>query len=323
MSVRLLAPYIRWGTNYQSAFYLGFPLDNVIAYSAESVGSLFKQYPGGDEDSWIPAFDQVLEGDIRYIPGSDTLFYPRCTGWDFNGANTPGVRQFSEWAKAKKQFDWHSDGRNLLCFPTLTSSTIDRTPSTSAYAGWTSAATGSTSGVTVSFDGVAGAWKVIGTSTGTTQYVNFLQRFPVIPGETLYFSADYQTSGLVSGAAGALYLNALDGSLSYINTPVGLQGLTAGSFTRAITALSSAFPSNSAYCEAHLRLELPNNGSSGTIWWRNAMVRRDSSSSTFIDNSYVQTAYLADPYNVPTFENDGQRRWHVKMRQRALDWSSY
>lgn len=323
MSYRLTPPMIRWGSVHQYAAYFGFPVDNVTSWSDPRQGSEFDQAPSGVEDSWLVGFDQVLAGELRWIPGSDTLFYPRCTGWDYN-ANTPGIRQFLEWAKQKNQFTWIGDGRNCLLYPTLTSATIDYSVSSSGKAGWTSGTVGSVTGGSVSFDSGNGAWKVTGTASATgTNYVTLTQYFPAITGEAFYLSVDYKTSGLVTGANGAIYLDHLDTNYVYQNTVASLTNLTATGWTRVTTGLSTAFGAGATYGSVSLRLLLPTNAGTGSIWFRNAMVRRDSSDTTFIDNSYVQECYWVDPQAAPGWESDGQRKLAMKIRQSALDFSGY
>lgn len=318
MSYRTVTPYIRWGTNYANAAYFGFPADNVTSWSEPRERSEFIQGPDGGEDSWIVGFDQVLEGDLRWIPGSDTLFYPRCTGWDFNAA-TPGVRQMLENVKAKNLFAWHPDGRNLLRLPKLDSAGAI---ALSGFGGWLLSTDAGLTVVTNAFDAVEVAWKLSATNgTGSTKSMYIAQRIPSIPGEQLVMWVDYKTSGLAGGANGFIQIDAQDVGALTISTINLLTGLTATSYTRPGTGFGSAAPANTVYAAAYCGLTLPA-GSSGTIWFRNAMVRRDSLVSTFIDNPSIDCCWV-DPAVVPSWEADGQRKLHFKIRDVSLEFGGY
>lgn len=320
MGYRTVAPFIRWGANHQNAAYFGFPLDNVTTWSEPRQGSEFVQLPSALETAWLLGYDQILEGDLRWLPPTDTLFYPRATGWNFN-ANTPGLRQFLEWARQKQLFTFIPDGRNLLLYPTLTSATVDYSPGTSGSAGWTTGQNGTPSGVTNAFNGGEPAWQTTGTGVGAGCSVYLHQLVPCIAGETFLFSCDYKASGLTGGANGFIQIDMYTAALSYISTICLTTGLTATSYTRAASA-AGVTPANSCFANCLIGITVPN-ATAGTIFFRNAMVRRDSSDPTFIDTSYVFEPYWVDPQVVPTPEPDGSRKLHIKLRQQALDWLGY
>jgi hypothetical protein len=87
-------PAFKWGASYVNTLTFGYPLYNGRAYSDPSLGSERARAPSGVMDAWKPGDDQVLEGDARWIPTTDSS-NPVATGWD--GAT--GWREFLEWAR--------------------------------------------------------------------------------------------------------------------------------------------------------------------------------------------------------------------------------
>jgi hypothetical protein len=313
---RLVPPAIRWGVNLANAIYFPSPSDSVFSGSEPRAGSQFIQLPSGVEAGWRVGTDYVWLGTQRWIPQADTLFYPRCTGWD----GTLGIRAALEALQNRQTFSWHPDGRNLLRYPTLTSTTVG----SSNLSGWGQQFTGSTSGVTISFDAGTGAWKIVGTATAPSQYVELDQYFPAIPGEVFTLSADYKVSGLGTGANGALFTDAVDAGLVYLGTFGSVTGLTSTSFLRATTGPSSVLPASTALVRVSLRLQLPSNGSTGTIWFKNAMERRDSTDATFIDNPSVDGVYFVEPTQLsPANESDGSRQLVMRIRTPTGPFDGY
>jgi len=324
MSYRLVAPYIRWGTNLANALYLPFPLDNVFSGDEPRQGSEFVQGESGFEDAWIPGTDYVLQGTARWIPQSDTLFYPRATGWD----GTLGVRAALSWMKQKNLFAWHSDGRNLVRHSGLliAGDAIGGTAgsTTTIYNEWVGAKNGTPTAPTVSYDGVSPGWQLSASGSTGASDVDLRQRFPVIPGESLCLSAEYATFGLSGGANGVIGLLIWDAAgTSLLQTHASLSGLASGPFVRVSTGFGAAVtPAGSAFAEAILRLTLPN-GAAGNIVYRKALVRRDSTDATYIDNQSIDS-YLVDPIQFsPANEAEGSRQLALKIRNYVVPYDGY
>lgn len=113
----LSVPKITWGSSFANTLNLGYPLDNATTYSENRDGSLYSMTPSGIEDAWIVGTNQILEGDLRWIPASDTTS-PTATGWN---TTTTGVRAFIEWARNKNIFHWYPDktsGTYYSCYLT-------------------------------------------------------------------------------------------------------------------------------------------------------------------------------------------------------------
>lgn len=98
-------PGITWGTSFANTLVIGYPLDNAIATSKNREGSEYIQSPSGDEDAWLVGADYMLDGDIRWIPTTDST-NPTQTGWD---TSVTGFLLFLAWARAKNQFRWIPD----------------------------------------------------------------------------------------------------------------------------------------------------------------------------------------------------------------------
>lgn len=324
MGYRLVAPVIRWGTNYNQAWYLPSPLDNVECGSEPRQGSEFVQAPSGVEDAWIVGTDYVLTGDLRWIPQSDSLYYPRATGWDTAAGGLNGARAALEWLRRKNSFAWHPDGRNLLRRP-LVNNAGD--VMLSGFGGW-GTEIGSVTGGSVTFDAGEGAWKATATGGGGgSPYLGLYQYVPSIAGESVVLSVDYKTSGLVNTAEGRIFVDSFDATPTYLSTPYGLAGLTSAVYARANAGgtFSVAMGAGTAYMRIELRLYLPLAGSAGTIWFKNAMVRRDSSNTTFIDNPAIENCYLVDPMQgAPASESDGSRKIAgFKIRNASVSFDGY
>src|SRR5437879_2415306 len=111
MNYRLVPPVIRWGSpNLQNAIYFPFPMDSVFSGSEPRAGSEQDEWASGVRDAWTLGRNYILQGTHRWIAQSDTLFYPRCTGWD----GALGIRAALEYLQDMNSFSWHPDGRNLL-----------------------------------------------------------------------------------------------------------------------------------------------------------------------------------------------------------------
>jgi len=86
-------PAFTWGAAFANTLNIGYPLDNPLAYDKPRDGSEQRR-AGATVDAWITGTDEILEGDIRYIPGSNTT-NPTATGYD--GAT--GFKAFLEWMR--------------------------------------------------------------------------------------------------------------------------------------------------------------------------------------------------------------------------------
>lgn len=104
MSNRLALPKILWGAAFANTLNIGYPLDNAIAGDTPRPGSETIQAPSGSEDAWTVGWDYVLQGDIRWIPQSNTSS-PLATGWD--GAT--GFRAFLQFARDKNLIRFYPD----------------------------------------------------------------------------------------------------------------------------------------------------------------------------------------------------------------------
>jgi hypothetical protein len=101
---KFTVPKITWNTGFGSTFTFAYTLDNWSSYSKPRDGSEWAQSTSGIEDAWIVGKDYYLEGDIRWIPSTDTTS-PVATGWD----GSTGVRAFLEWAWDKNGFNFYPD----------------------------------------------------------------------------------------------------------------------------------------------------------------------------------------------------------------------
>jgi hypothetical protein len=103
------------GTVYayiRSGLIVGEPLDVAIAYSTPREGSEVVQVASGVEDAWTTGHDQLLEGDVRWIP-QEAVATPRCScGWDGEG-DIAGIdcawHPFLEFARDKRTVLWVPD----------------------------------------------------------------------------------------------------------------------------------------------------------------------------------------------------------------------
>ena len=100
-------PQIKWGAAFANTLNLGYPLDNPVSYRARREGSEVDQGPSGVRDSWNLGEDYFLEGDARWIPGSNgtTPEGNSITGWD--GAT--GWDAFLAWARDQNTVRWIPD----------------------------------------------------------------------------------------------------------------------------------------------------------------------------------------------------------------------
>lgn len=98
-------PKFTWGPAYANVLNCGFPLDNPTCYSEPRDGSETGQSTAGYEDAWTTGTDQYLEGDIRWIPKSDTTTPAVATGWD----GTTGFNAFLAWMRDKNQARFFPD----------------------------------------------------------------------------------------------------------------------------------------------------------------------------------------------------------------------
>lgn len=101
---RLTIPKILWGAAFANTLNVGYRLDNVKSWDEPRQGGAVDQAPSGVEDAWTVGVDYVLEGELRWIPQTDTTT-PLATGW--NGAL--GVRAFLQWARDKNVVRFYPD----------------------------------------------------------------------------------------------------------------------------------------------------------------------------------------------------------------------
>lgn len=94
----------------------GFPLFNARAWCEPCAGSELVAYPSGIEDGWLEQLTQYLQGDVPYVPATDsvTSFGP-ATGWD----GVAGWQRFLPLAQGGRPFYFWRDatdaGSKLLC----------------------------------------------------------------------------------------------------------------------------------------------------------------------------------------------------------------
>lgn len=96
-----MIPKIVWNANDLD---IGYPLDNAVAYPEPVDGSDLVVAPSGARDAWIPRTREILVGDVRWIPTTDTTD-PVATGWD--GAT--GWAAFLAYARKGNAFDFYPD----------------------------------------------------------------------------------------------------------------------------------------------------------------------------------------------------------------------
>lgn len=122
----LTVPKITWGTGYANTLDIGYPIDNWIASSRAFSESTFVQIESGEEDAWIINTEYYLEGDIRFIPGTNRS-NPTRTGWD----GSIGFNAFLLWARDKNIFRFYPNKdtgtyiESYLVEPTTTAPTIE------------------------------------------------------------------------------------------------------------------------------------------------------------------------------------------------------
>lgn len=103
-SNRLKTPKILWGSAFANTLSIGYPLDNTIVGDEPRSGSQQVQGASGLEEAWTVGTDYVLQGDVRWIPQTDTVT-PAATGWD----GTTGFRAFLAWARDKNVIRFYPD----------------------------------------------------------------------------------------------------------------------------------------------------------------------------------------------------------------------
>ena len=97
-------PKITWGASFANTLNIGYPLDNPVAFNDPRDGTEILVMESGVRDAWETGDDEYLAGDIRWIPGADTID-PVATGWD--GAT--GFKAFLKWARQMNQFRFYPD----------------------------------------------------------------------------------------------------------------------------------------------------------------------------------------------------------------------
>lgn len=310
-SYRLTPPVIRWGATLQNAVYFPFPMDSVFSGSEPRPGSEQVQYVSGIRDAWRVGTDYILTGTHRWLAQSDTLYYPRCTGWD--GAS--GLRAALEYLQDEHAFNWHPDGRNLITAP-LMNADADANGIVDDFT-----SVGGT-GVTFAFDGAAVAQKITVTGTTPTGFFYVYQEIPVIAGELLTFSAEYKVSG-VTNAVGRIIIQALDSGGAGLDGGQAVDNLTATVFTR-VGCPTYTVPAGVVHLRCFLEIHVTGATPAGSIWWRNAMVRRDSTDTTFVDNPRITGCYLVEPMQFsPANESDGSRQLVMKITNPASEFAGY
>jgi hypothetical protein len=122
-------PKITWSGSFGTQLDIAYPLNNLVASSRAFDGSTFLQIESGEEDAWIINTEYYLEGDVRFIPNSNTTASGTMTqtGWDGDA----GVRAFIEWAQEKNIFRFYPDKtsgtyiESYLVEPTTTAPNIE------------------------------------------------------------------------------------------------------------------------------------------------------------------------------------------------------
>lgn len=108
-------PAITWDTGFTKQIDIGYPLLNTTSYSQPAPGSEFVRTPGGVTDAWVTGDDQILEGDVSFVPPSDAT-NPVRSGWDA----ADGWRAFFEWARRGNIFrfipDKDTPGTYITCY---------------------------------------------------------------------------------------------------------------------------------------------------------------------------------------------------------------
>ena len=106
-------PKITWGASYANTLEIPF-FDNPIDRPEPRAGSEQDQGSSGIEESWLVGVDQLLDGEVRFIPTTDTAD-PLASGWD----GTTGWAAFLEWAWQKNKVRWFPDrtsGTYIECY---------------------------------------------------------------------------------------------------------------------------------------------------------------------------------------------------------------
>lgn len=101
-----MIPKIVWGAN---TLNIGYPLDNAVSYPEPVEGSDLVVAPSGTRDVWIPRTRELLVGDVRWIPTTDTSD-PVATGWD--GAT--GWAAFLAYGRKGNSFEFYPDANSAI-----------------------------------------------------------------------------------------------------------------------------------------------------------------------------------------------------------------
>lgn len=96
-----MIPKVVWNANDLD---IGYPLDNAVSYGEPVEGSDLVVAPSGARDVWIPRTREILVGDVRWIPTTDTTD-PVATGWD----GAAGWAAFLAYARKGSSFDFYPD----------------------------------------------------------------------------------------------------------------------------------------------------------------------------------------------------------------------
>lgn len=304
----LLTPRLFWDTSFAKVIDIGYPLDNVSAGPVPREGSSWVQGASAVEDAWIVGTDSILEGDLRWIPGRDAIS-PKRTGWDGLN-NDDGVSAFLTWARDKNTLRYHPNGRNLLVSPLLSTDT----DANGVANDWTGVVDPGAA-ATFSMDGANSAQVITATaSTAVAQAPRVEQIIPaVMPNEVLTASVEAMIDAPIANGAAALrvaWRNAAGTVISTTDTPV----VSATAFGTRVSVTATA-PALTASARIECRIRASAAGLSGVARFRQVMVRRDSTDTSFNDNP-SWSVYLVEPMQgLPTPERDGSRIIRLRFRQ--------
>jgi hypothetical protein len=314
MNYRSIRPRIMWGPTFQKEVVFGYPLDSAVAYREPRAGSEWVQGASGVEDAWVLGPDELLEGDVRWLPISRTAS-PLVTGWHGGPGGDGDGKGIKDWlsdARKKNVFRWHPDGRNLLLQPALVADADVNGIADS----WTfNKAAGVTGAGTIDV-GTSSQKITVTANTGANGFAEVYQELfgDFAPGDQITIAVEYQTAALVATANARVYVQTMDAANTVLGAASILSGLTAGGFTRVMithTVQAGAVD----HIRVRLRMFLNAIGDTGIAYFRNAVcVRGAVDPGVFIDNVYFPM-YLVDPMNgPPELENDLTRKLHLKMR---------
>lgn len=299
-------PRIIWGDDYDRQLTIAYPLDSVISRGDVRDASETKTTTEGDEDAWLTGTDEVLEGDVRWIPQTGSVA-PSATGYD------DGWREFLRWSRRKNVIRFYPDGRNQLDSPAMNvdsdgDGVVDDWP-----------ASGIPVGVTCSFAFESGSQTIhVTTNTNTgSAFVNIGQNQMLIPGAvSMSLSADMKGDAVTNSAFGYTQMGwrKADGSALSYSTSEGIRD-TSGSIVRL--GISAAIPSGAISVSIFNSVSI-GAGGTGQWWWSNVLLEYTPvTSSGFIDNPGYTECYLEDPMvGTPAIEPDGTRKMHMVLRSK-------